>query len=135
MEQDGGSHANNDQSSKTYPGNSPNRSETYSLGASSLSRALNRGISTGHDRNLDSCQRTQSGNHAPGKHLEPPNPPNLTSRHRGQPFGVSSNAVGCKEVIKLSIEFPLRQGNSGNNIALFFKRLSLYFLPPTGRSS
>ena len=30
--------------------------------------------------------------------------------------------VGNREVIKLSKESPLRSGNSGNNIALFFKR-------------
>ena len=121
MEQDGGSQTNNDQSSNMYTCNSPNRSETYSPEASSLLRASNRGSSTGHDRNLDSGQHTQSGNHAPGEHLEPPNPPNLTSRHRGQPFGVSPTDVGYKELIKLLIEFPLRQGNSGNDVALFFK--------------
>ena len=54
-------------------------------------------------------------------HAEPPNPPNLGSRPSGLPFGVNS-VSGHREVIKLSIEFPLRNGNSGNDIALFFKR-------------
>ena len=53
--------------------------------------------------------------------LEPPNPPNLRSRHAGQPFGVLRD-VGHREVIKLSIEFPLKSGNSANDIGLFFKR-------------
>ena len=42
-------------------------------------------------------------------------------RPTGLQFGGNSE-VGHREVIKLSIEFPLRNGNSGNDIALFFKR-------------
>ena len=71
------------------------------------------------DRHEPRGQRTTDLRHSP--HAEPPNPPNLGARHTGLPFGVNTT-VDHREVIKLSIESPLRNGNSGNDIALFFKR-------------
>ena len=64
-------------------------------------------------------QRTTDQRNSPN--YEPPNPPNLGMRLTGLPFGIN-NAVGHREVINLSIELPLRNGNSGNNITLFFKK-------------
>ena len=54
--------------------------------------------------------------------MEPPSPPNLGMRHTGQSFGISRSAIGHREVIKLSVEFPLKSGNNVNDIQLIFKR-------------
>ena len=123
MEQEGGAHTPNDRSSNTYQGTPNSQIRLESLDSpddSSLSRAAQRGNTTRHEGNNESGARTSSNGHELQEHFEPPIPPNLTSRHSGQPFGISQNAVGCWEVIKLSIELPLCQDNSWNDTALFF---------------
>ena len=55
---------------------------------------------------------------------DPPNPPNLGLQHSGKTFGLQRADVKHREVIKLFIEFPLRNSSSGNDIALIF--LTIY---------
>ena len=53
----------------------------------------------------------------------PPDPPSLLPRiKRGAAFGVQKCAIDTRQELKLSIEFPLSKGKSGNDIALFYKR-------------
>ena len=99
MEQEGEVQAPYSQISNKYQGktNGDNHpTSTNSPSDSSLSR-----VARSHDSHsgIDMALR------------EPPNPSNLGSCYRGESFGHTD--VGCKEVIKLSIEY------SGNDIALF----------------
>ena len=98
-------------SSNRYQSNSEDQTE----------RALTQDDSSGH-ANYRASRQDDTLNDMQSKLTDPPNPPNLGSRNMGEPFGVRHNNVDQREVIKLSIEFPLRNGNSGNDIALFFKR-------------
>ena len=98
-------------SSNRYQSNSEDQTE----------RALTQDDSSGH-ANYRASRQDDTLNDTQSKLTDPPNPPNLGSRNMGEPFGVCHNNVDQREVIKLSIEFPLRNGNSGNDIALFFKR-------------
>ena len=73
------------------------------------SEAIMSGQSSSHtdhdpDRRHRTADQSDSGS---TQFLDPPNPPNLRSRHTDQPFGVLRE-VGHREVIKLSIEFPLK---------------------------
>jgi len=87
------------------------------------SEAIMSGQSSSHtDHDLDRRHRTaDQSDSGSTQFLDPPNPPNLRSRHTDQTFGVLRE-VGHREVIKLSIEFPLKNCNSANDIDLFFKR-------------
>ena len=54
---------------------------------------------------------------------KPPGPPSLLPvQGNGEAFSVSKNDRVKREEIKLSIEFPLKNGSQGNDISLFFKR-------------
>lgn len=59
---------------------------------------------------------------------KPPGPPSLLPvQGNGEAFSVSKNDRVKREEIKLSIEFPLKNGSQGNDISLFlsgFYRLS-----------
>ena len=72
--------------------------------------------------NSRASREVDTRNGSQGIFADPPNPPTLGAQQRREPFGVCHTHVGRREIIKLSIEFPLKSGNSGNDIALFFKR-------------
>ena len=125
MEQERASQTSNDRLSNTYEGNPKSQEQpglSHSPDGSSLTRADLAGNTTRHSGHTQAQSNNQS-DHDLSEQFEPPNPPNLTSQTRGRPFDVSRTAVARREVIKLSIEFPLRQGNNRNNIALFFKKI------------
>jgi len=51
---------------------------------------------------------------------KPPGPPSLLPvQGNGEAFSVSKNDRVKREEIKLSIEFPLKNGSQGNDISLF----------------
>ena len=54
--------------------------------------------------------------------LPPASPSLLPQRPRGSSFGIQTQGVDTRQELKLSIEFPLSQRKSGNDIAMFFKR-------------
>ena len=54
--------------------------------------------------------------------LPPESPSLLPQRPRGASFGTQKQGVDTRQELKLSIEFPLSQRKSGNDIAMFFKR-------------
>ena len=99
------------------------------LGGSSPSNQFNGNGDTGNDGDTFHQQehsrrasRYLGDTNSPTNTTVPPSPPNLSSKHPTGPFGIFNNDQDRREVIKLSIEFPLQQGNRGNDVALFFKR-------------
>jgi len=55
--------------------------------------------------------------------ISPPDPPSLLrGKTRVAAIGVRKRAIDNRQVLKLSIEFLLSKGKSGNDIALFYKR-------------
>ena len=58
----------------------------------------------------------------------PPDPPTtLPVRNNGEAFGIARHYVAEHMEIKLSIEFPLKNGLKVNDVALFFKRFITIF--------
>ena len=91
----------------------------------------NDGVTSHHQEHSRRESRYSGDTNSPTGTTVPLSPPKLSSKRPTGPFGIYNNNQDRREVIKLSIEFPLQQGNRSNDVALFLNGLSQSCLQQT----